>query len=145
MGQKFLGSKPNSIWRKIYENHMMDESFMENFQAILQYLRDGNKVSTVYHSVETMLYFSKQCELKILWTSSERKQLSFGFPKGSPLLPFFQYAYKKLRQTGTLNRIQEKWHKNEKSTKCGLKPMNSISIKKTGLVIVLFFGVFLQL
>ena len=85
-----------------------------------------------------MLYFSRQCELKILWKSSERKQLSFGFPKGSPLLPFFQYAYKKLRQTGTLKRTQEKWHKNEKSTKCGLKPLKSISIKKIGLVIVLF-------
>ena len=88
MGQKFLGSKPNSILRQIYEHHMMDESFMENFQAILQYLRDGNKDSTVYHSVETMLYFCRQCELKILWSSPERKKLSFGFPKGSPLLPF---------------------------------------------------------
>ena len=87
---------------------MTDESFMENDKAIKD-LQDGTKLTTMYDTVESMLYYSKPCGLKIMWTSPEITHYSFAFPKDSPLLPFFKYTYKKLRQTGTLKRISEKW------------------------------------
>ena len=52
------------------------------------------------------------------------------FPKGSPLLPFFNNAYNKLRQTGTLQRIKEKWLNKDKLVKCKSNPLDRISFYK---------------
>ena len=101
VAQTFLEAKPKTVWRKILENHMDDESFKDIENPGLKEFRNSHKMA-FYHSIENMVYYSKQCELKILWTSPAKTDVSFGFPKKSPLLPFFKYAYKKLRQTGTL-------------------------------------------
>ena len=88
-----------------------------------------------------MIYYSKPCALKILWTSPEITHYSFAFPKDSPLLPFFKYAYKKLRQTGFLNQISQRWNNDRKTSKCESRNLESISFKKFGsLVVLLFFG-----
>ena len=42
----FLESEPNSIWRKILENHMNDESFMKSAEA-LKHLTSGNELITM--------------------------------------------------------------------------------------------------
>ena len=34
---------------------------------------------------------------------------SIAFTKGSPLLPFFKNVYPKIRQSGTLHRLKQKW------------------------------------
>ena len=139
MSQVFLGAEPNSVWRKIYENHMTDENFRENEFAVLQAIQDSNKLETVYYPLASLLYFSKSCELKILWTSPDKWDLSFGFPKRSPLIPFFKYAYKKLRQVGTLKRISEKL--NRKSSKCESTGVKPISVNTIGsLLVLLSFG-----
>ena len=59
------------------------------------------------------------------------------FQKGSPLVPFFKYAYGKLRQTGTLARINQKWKKKEISGNCGSNQLRPISFNKIASVIVL--------
>ena len=59
------------------------------------------------------------------------------FQKGSPLVPFFKYAYGKLRQTGTLARIKQKWEKKEISGNCGSNQLRPISFNKIASVIVL--------
>ena len=116
--QIFLGADQNSVWRNILENHMTDESFMESELLALKQLMEANTPLTAYFSVDSMLYNSKPCELKILWESSKKIHQSFAFKKDSPLLPFFKYAYKKLRQTGTLQRISQKWKEYGKSLNC---------------------------
>ena len=97
---------------------MTDESFMESERSALKQLLETNTPLTAYFSTESMLYNSKPCELKILWESSKKTHQSFAFKKDSPLLPFFKYAYKKLRQTGALQRISEKWKEYGKSHNC---------------------------
>ena len=47
--------------------------------------------------------------MKVLWKPPGRLYESFGFPKNSPLLPFFNLAYKQLRETGSWIRIHKKW------------------------------------
>ena len=59
------------------------------------------------------------------------------FQKGSPLVPFFKYAYGKLRQTGTLARIKQKWEKKGTSGNCGSNQLRPISFNKIASVIVL--------
>ena len=59
------------------------------------------------------------------------------FQKGSPLVPFFKYAYGKLRQTGTLARIKQKWEKKGISGNCGSNQLRPISFNKIASVIVL--------
>ena len=66
---------------------------------------------------------------------------SMAFPKGSPLLPFFNNAYNKLRQTGALQRIKEKWSNKSIPVKCESDPLEPISFHKIVFVIaLLFFG-----
>ena len=52
-------------------------------------------------------------------------------------MPFFKYAYGKLRQTGTLARITQKWEKKETSGNCGPNQLRPISFNKIVSVIVL--------
>ena len=53
------------------------------------------------------------------------------------MVPFFKYAYGKLRQTGTLARITQKWEKKETSGNCGPNQLRPISFNKIASVIVL--------
>ena len=72
---------------------------------------------------------------------------SFGFPKGSPLIPFFRHAYNKLRQTGALHRHNKKWRTRDESIGCGSKnELAPISFNKiVSLVALLLLGIFLAL
>ena len=75
------------------------------------------------------------CQLKILWKSPGRHFESFGFPKKSPLLPFFNYAYKKMRETGAWSNINKKWTIKEQSF-CQ-KDLEPISWQKIGSLLAL--------
>ena len=62
-------------------------------------------------------------------------------PKGSPLLPFFNHALNKLRQSGTLHRIKEKWMNKDIPLKCESNPLEPISFYKIiSVVVLLLFG-----
>ena len=54
--------------------------------------------------------------------------------KGSPLLPFFNYAYNKLRQNGAMARIKAKW---DNSLKCEANSLEPISITKMGSLLLM--------
>ena len=53
------------------------------------------------------------------------------------MVPFFKHAYGKLRQTGTLARIKQKWEKKEISGNCGSNQLRPISFNKIASVLVL--------
>ena len=62
--------------------------------------------------------------------------------KGSPLLPFFNYAYNKLRQNGALTRMKAKWE--DKPLKCEANSLEPISIEKIGsLLLMMLSGIVL--
>ena len=50
--------------------------------------------------------------------------------KGSPIMPFFNYAFNKLRQTGALYREKKKWIPKENTFKCTEDPLEPISFQK---------------
>ena len=61
--------------------------------------------------------------------------------KGSPLLPFFNHAYNKLRQNGAMARIKAKW---DNSLKCEANSLEPISIEKMGsLLLMMLSGIVL--
>ena len=61
--------------------------------------------------------------------------------KGSPLLPFFNYAYNKLRQNGALTRLKAKWEDKDNSLKCEANSLEPISIAKMGsLLLMMLIG-----
>ena len=72
---------------------------------------------------------------------------TFAFRKGSPLLPFFRYAYNKIRQTGALHRHSTKWSTQDQSIGCDSKnELTPISFNKiVSLVALLLLGIFLAL
>ena len=64
--------------------------------------------------------------------------------QGSPLLPFFNYAYNKLRQNGALTRLKAKWEDKDNSLKCEANSLEPISIEKMGsLLLMMFSGIVL--
>ena len=71
------------------------------------------------------------------WLKSQGLKSPATFQKGSPLVPFFKHAYGKLRQTGTLARIKQKWEKKGISGNCGSNQLRPISFNKIASVIVL--------
>ena len=90
IAQEFLNSKPNTIWRQIYEKQMNDESFMpisEGTQNILQ----KDQLLTQYSEIESMMYNTKPCLLKTLWKSPSKDRHSMAFQKGyrTYQTPFF--------------------------------------------------------
>ena len=134
---RFINGEPNSVWRKIYKNHMSDESFKTG-ETTTQSIIETNELQAAYFTIEGMAYYSKPCELKYVWISPEKSLYSYAFPKASPLLPFFKHAYSKIRQSGALQRVNKKWMKDTKSLNCdsGIS-MEPITLNKIGSLIAL--------
>ena len=66
--------------------------------------------------------------------------------KGSPLLPFFNHAYNRIRQNGALARIKAKWEDKDNSLKCEANSLEPISIEKMGsLLLMMLSGIVLAL
>ena len=83
-----------------------------------------------------------ECSLKILWKSPSHHLTSFAFPKMSPLLPFFNHAYKKLWETGSWWRLKKKWTEHNKG-QCNLKShFHPISVQKiVSLLVMLLLAI----
>ena len=60
--------------------------------------------------------------------------------KASPLLPFFNYAYNKLRQNGALTRMKAKWEDKDNSLKCEANSVEPISIEKMGSLLLMMLS-----
>ena len=134
---KFIHGEPNSLWRKMYKNHMSEESF-KTAETTTQSIIATNELQTAYLQIEFMAYYSKPCELKYVWVSPQNIFYSYAFPKASPLLPFFKYAYSKIRQSGGLHRVKGKWRKNAKSLNCDSgNSLEPITLNRIGSLIVL--------
>jgi hypothetical protein len=56
-------------------------------------------------------------------------------------MPFFNYAFNKLRQTGALYREKKKWIPKENTFKCTEDPLEPISFHKIVSAGLLFFGI----
>ena len=138
--QKFTDALPNTVWNNIYENHMDEESFMPIAEATNKILKSDQPL-TQYSEIESLYYNTKQCEIKTMWKSLYKDPASMAFQKGSPMVPFFKHAYNKLRQTGTLTRIKQKWEKKEISGNCGSNQLRPISFNKiVSLIVLLLLG-----
>ena len=68
---------------------------------------------------------------------------SFAFPKRSPMVPFFNHAYKKIRETGSWLRMKERWADAENTGQCDqVTDYHPISIYKIiSLLILLLLGI----
>ena len=60
--------------------------------------------------------------------------------KGSPLLPFFNHAYNKLRQNGALTRLKAKWEDKDNSLKCEANSLEPISIARMGSLFLMMLS-----
>ena len=67
--QTIVGADPNSVWGQIYKNQMNDESFAENLNAAIETLLKSNELFTGFGYLDSLLYSSKPCQLKVVWKS----------------------------------------------------------------------------
>ena len=122
---------------------MTNKSFIGGTKGIKKIL-ETNELLTVYTYLAGVLYHSEPCVVKVLWKSSSKSLESIAFPKGSPMVPFFKNTYSKIRQTGALYRLKQKWKQMEKSSvkSCNENILRPISFKKiVSLIIILLFGI----
>ena len=121
----------------MFKSHMSDESFKTG-ETTTRSVIETNELQTAYFTIESMAYYSKPCELKYVWISPEKSLYTYAFPKASPLLPFFKYAYSKIRQSGALQRVNRKWMKNAKSINCDSNnSFEPITLNRIGSLIAL--------
>ena len=141
LGQLYTNSEPNTVWNNIYQT-MTEESFI-GLKGGLKKVQNSNQLLTLHTYLENVRYLTEPCALKELWRSTSKSLESIVFPKGSPLVPFFKNTYNKIRQTGTLFRLKEKWKQMGKSSKsCNANILKPISFNKiVSLILVLFFGI----
>ena len=126
---------------------MTDESFTSGTSDAINTIMTKKELLTAFFPIQAMNYYSKPCQLKVAWKSSGKHQYSFAFPKNSPLAPFFKYAYGKIKQSGALYRINEKWKQTGKSLNCDSKnSLSPISFNKiVSLISLLAFGIILSI
>ena len=121
---------------------MSDESFISSGKKMQEKVETNEKIA-LWSYVSFMEHNSpNECALKILWKSPTRHLASFAFPKMSPLLPFFNHAYKKLWETGTWWRLKKNW-KEPNERKCNLKShFHPISVQKiVSLLVMLLLAI----
>ena len=125
---------------------MTGDNFVGTKNA-LKTVINTNQLWAIHTYLEGVLYHSEPCVLKVLWKSPSKNLESIVFQKGSPLTPFFKYAYSKIRPTGTFYRLQQKWKQIGKSSKyCNANILRPISFNKIVLLItILFCGICLML
>ena len=85
------------------------------------------------HFFQTVEYVNKD-------KSKPKIYIPLALPKGSPLLPFFNHAYNKLRQNGAMARIKAKWEDKDNSLKCEANSLEPISIEKMGSLLVMLLS-----
>ena len=79
--------------------------------------------------------------VRILWKAQDLSHNTMLFQKKSPILPFFNHAYTKLRQSGALWRINQNWA-DKSIGKCQTDPLEPISFNKiVSLIALLLLGI----
>ena len=73
--QTFVGAEPNSVWYLIYKKQMTDDSFAKSEIAAIETLLTSNELFTGYGYVESLIYSSKPCQLKVVWKSPGKNLL----------------------------------------------------------------------
>ena len=121
---------------------MSDESFNSSAKNMLKQVETNENIA-LWSYISLMEHNSpNECMLKILWKSPTHHLTSFAFPKMSPLLPFFNHAYKKLWETGSWWRLKKKWKEHNKG-QCNLKShFHPISVQKiVSLIVMLLLAI----
>ena len=67
--QTIVGAEPNSVWELIYKKQMTDESFLKSDTATIQTLLKSNELFTGFGYIESLIYSSKPCQIKVVWKS----------------------------------------------------------------------------
>ena len=67
--QTFVSAEPNSVWDLIYKKQMTEDSFEKSETAAIETLLKSNELFTGFGYLDSLLYSSKPCQLKVVWKS----------------------------------------------------------------------------
>ena len=86
-----------------YPNQHTDDSSFMGYIKGMELLISSEEEITLFHNphiLKSTLMNNEKCRLKVVWISPQSTPCSFAFPKKSPILPFFNYIYHQLAETG---------------------------------------------
>ena len=98
---------------------------------------------TTFLWVLEMFYQNKDnnlCDFSVPWKTNHPNHLSFGFPKGSPMRPFFFHRSIKLFEAGTMDILKQRYLENR--VEYGTEKDLSLGIEKLiGLFAIFGIGI----
>ena len=92
---------------------MTNKSFMKLSEAFDIMVNSDDDYTVFASNQDAFRYISDPCTLRLMWTSNAKSYGSFAFQKSSPYLPFFNHAYRKMRENGEFSRINNLWNKKK--------------------------------
>ena len=114
---------------------MTNKSFMKLSEAFDIMVNSDDDYTVFASNQDALRHISDPCTLRLMWTSNAKSYGSFAFQKSSPYLPFFNHAYRKMRENGEFSRINNLWSK-KKLYNCEVKETESISIQIIGSILI---------
>ena len=132
--QRITRADPDSVWWHLSQNSMAEDGFQTN---PLRTLHHSNKPLTALTTTLDMEYYMTNnypCGLKVAWKGRQPSFYTFGFPKESPLLPFFNYVFKISRERGLLFGLKKQWDIIAKKSKCATGGLAKVSFFKVFLL-----------
>ena len=116
----------------------MEDGFMWTSKSLPLMLNSEEDITVFTISEEIVIFNQKDpCAVKLLWESPGAYYESLGFPKNSPLFPFFKHVYGKLRESGDIHRLQRKW--SVQPLKCKASMVKPFSVKRVISIVAAFF------
>ena len=131
--QRFSQAEIGTDFHEVYQNNMNENSFTGTKEAMRRLLTTTEPYITVFGAGPSMVRYAekhnKACEIRYVWYSPVLDFMSFAFPKGSQLAPFFNEFYPHIRERGHFQYISQQFSKTQ-NTKCYSDPLTGIPFEK---------------
>ena len=147
--QRFSQAEIGTDFHAVYQNNMNENSFTGTKEAMRRLLTTTEPYITVFGAGPSMVRYAekhnKPCDIRYVWYSPVLDFMSFAFPKGSQLAPFFNEFYPHIREKGHFQYISQQFSKSQ-NTKCYNDPLTGIPFQKfISVLVLLALGIFSSL
>ena len=117
---RFTQAKPDSVWWKIYKNHMTENSFIDQGPSLRAVHHSDEQLAAyvTLDSIQNYMNTNYPCGMNIVWKSHQPVYYSFAFTKRHPLIPYFNHVFKQIKERGLHFLSKKQWNMIYDKSKC---------------------------
>ena len=137
-----LDAKPGTVYSKVYENNVDDESFIYEFSDRLRSFFERPHTAIFTYDNE-MLVSKEYSDCKVKQVLSVKKgDLAIALQKNSPYKMFLNHMLRKMFESGQMKKIAEHWGTPEQNCEPLIRTGNPLTLEKLiSLFMIIGFGV----